>query len=148
MTRRLVFILIVLLFIPAVSDAQPVVFINAGSRANYGNHQELTIDAQGNCRYYLRDVNGVSKDSSFFSITRQQLDSFFQKANAVGFFQLNAKYDVGAVDGAGIYISMNSSGRKHSVQVLNTDVSAVNELIAWLNALLAPRQIRIYYGQK
>jgi hypothetical protein len=76
-----------------------------------------------------------------------QLDSFFRKAEATGFFSLNSRYDGGARDGAGIYISLNSSGRKHSVQLINTDVPAVNELITWLNGILASRRIRIYYGQ-
>lgn len=127
--------------------AQPVVYINAGSRASYGTYQELTIDANGRCSFYLRQINAATKDSAFFSITRQQLDSFFLKAEATGFFTLNNRYDEGARDGAGIYLSLNHSGKKHSVQLINTDVPAVNELIAWLNGILASRNIRIYYGQ-
>lgn len=57
-------------------------------------------------------------------------------------------YDVGLVDGAGILISLNSSGKKHMVQLKNTDVPQVNELITWLNRILQSRNIRIYYGQK
>lgn len=127
--------------------SQAVVFINAGSRASWGTNQELTIDDKGQCTYYLREVNGPVKDSSFFHITAAQLDSFFSKAGQVNFFGLNSKYDVGALDGAGIYISLNSSGKKHSVQLRNTDVPAVNDLVTFLNELLAPHKIRIYYGQ-
>ena len=128
--------------------SQPVVFINAGSRASYGNHQELLIDSKGAVRYYLRELNGATKDSSSFSITPQQLDSFFRKAEQIGFFTLNNKYESGAVDGAGIYISMNSSGKKHNVQLVNIDLPAINDLIGFLNTMLTPHRIRIYYGQK
>lgn len=128
-------------------QAQPIVYINAGSRASYGNYQELIIERNGHCSYYLRQMNAATKDSSFFTLSRQQLDSIFRKAEAAGFFNLNTRYDGGARDGAGIFISMNNSGRKHSVQLINTDVPAINELITWLNGILAARGIRIYYGQ-
>ena len=129
------------------SQAQPVVFINAGSRANYGNYQELIIYADGNSIFRQREVNGPVKDSSSFQLTKSQLDSFFMKADAVGFFSLQTKYDSGAADGAGIYISLNSAGRKHSVNIRNTDVAAINELVEWLNTILAAYNARIYYGQ-
>lgn len=128
--------------------AQPVVYINAGSRASYGNYQDLTIYADGTCVYSLRETNGERKDSSSFTISRSQLDSFFLKADQTGFFNLNARYDGGLADGSGILISLNNSGRKHSVHVINTDVPAINELINWFNTLLVEHRIRIYYGQK
>jgi hypothetical protein len=53
-----------------------------------------------------------------------------------------------SADGAGIYISMNSAGKLKSVHAVNTDVPAINELIGFLNNMLAPYRIRIYYGQK
>ena len=42
--------------------SQTVVFINAGSRAAWGNQQQLLVDAGGDARYYLREVNGPAKD--------------------------------------------------------------------------------------
>jgi hypothetical protein len=126
---------------------QTVFFVNAGSRASWGTVQELLIDVSGNCRYYLREVNGPVKDSSRFDITKQQLESLFAKAEESGFFNLNKIYNGGAADGAGIYISLNSSGKKHQVQLVNTDVPAVKDLIATLNTLLEPQKIIINYGQ-
>jgi hypothetical protein len=127
--------------------AQAVLFINAGSRAAYGDQQELTIDSKGNGRYYLRQVNGPVKDSVFFSISPQQLQSFFNKAETAGFFSLNNEYKGKAVDGAGIYISMNNAGKKHYVALANTDLLVINELVSMLNDILATYKIRINYGQ-
>ena len=127
--------------------SQAVLYINAGSRAAWGNNQELTIDHKGTCRYYLREVNGPIKDSSVFSITTQQLQSFFSKAEQSGFFGLKKKYDGKVVDGAGIYISMNSAGKKHQVSLVNTDQPVINELVTLLNTMLVPFNIRINYGQ-
>ena len=139
-----------LLFLLSVldSNAQPVIYINAGSRASYGNYQDLTIYADGSCFYSLRETNGERKDSSSFQNSKSQLDSFFLKAEQTGFFNLNARYDGGLADGAGILISLNNGGRKHSVHLINTDVPAINELINWFNTLLDVHQLRIYYGQK
>jgi len=139
---------IFLLLASFISSTQPVIFINAGSRANRGNNQELTIEKNGTAKYFLRQINGTALDSVFFKLTTSQLDSIFQKAESVGFFNLQANYQGGAVDGAGIYISMNSSGKTQSVNLNNTDVSAINELVTFLNAMLRPQRIRIYYGQK
>ena len=144
---KLIFILI-LLFTTFLASTQPVIFINAGSRANRRNHQQLIIEKNGAARFYLRQYNGTTLDSIFFNLTSNQLDSFFQKAESVGFFNLQTNYQGGAVDGAGIYISMNSSGKKHSVNLNNMDVSAINELVTFLNSMLRPQRIRIYYGQK
>lgn len=146
MKNLFVFLLCILL-LNLSGVAQPVVFINAGTRASYGQYQELLIDADGSCRFYLWQVNGVAKDSSFFNISRQQLDSFFRKAEQLGFFELKPKYDGGAVDGAGIYISMNYLGKKQVVSLINTDLPAISELVGWLNRVLLPQRIRIYYGQ-
>ena len=128
-------------------SAQVVIFINAGSRANHGQLQELFIEQNGNCRYRLSVVNGAVKDSASFSLSATQMDSIFRKANETGFFSLNNKYDGGKADGAGIYISLNHSGRKHAVELLNIDQPAVNQLVTLLNTILAPRNIRINYGQ-
>ena len=144
---KLIFILI-LLFTTFIASTQPVIFINAGSRANRGNHQELTIEKNGVSRYFLRQLNGSALDSISFNLSVQQLDSIFLKAESVGFFNLQTNYQSGAVDGAGIYISMNSSGKMHSVNLNNMDVSAINELVTFLNSMLRPQRIRIYYGQK
>lgn len=144
---KLTFILF-LVFGTFNASTQPVIFINAGSRANHGNHQELTIDKNGAVRYFLRQLNGTAIDSVKFNLTSQQLDSIFQKAESVGFFNLQNNYQSGALDGAGIYISMNSSGKMHNVSLNNIDVPAINELITQLNSMLRPQRIRIYYGQK
>ncbi len=127
--------------------SQTVVFINAGSRAAWGNQQQLLVDAGGDARYYLREVNGPAKDSIVFVLSALQLQSFFEKAEATGFFTLNTSYDGRAVDGTGIYISLNKSGRKHSVSLVNTDVPVINELISFLNRVLEPQKIVINYGQ-
>lgn len=147
MNRRTAILVCVFVLLSVSVQAQVVFFINAGSRTSYGDNQELMIDANGNARYYLRELNGPTKDSSQFNIGKTLLDSIFLKAQAVGFFNLNTRYDGGAKDGAGIYISMNNAGRIHSVHVINTDVSAINEFMNWLNTILASRRIRINYGQ-
>jgi hypothetical protein len=129
-----------------MAKSQVVVYINAGSRAHYGTTQELFIDANGQARYWKRNVNGPGIDSSVFNLTRPQLDSFFQKATQVGFFSLNATYEKSnLVDGSGILISVNHAGQKKSVSVRNQDLPAINELITWLNTILAPQRLRIYY---
>ena len=127
--------------------SQTVVHINAGSRAPYGTYQNLLIDISGQVSYQRREVSGAVKDSLVFSITKSQLDSIFSKAEQTGFFQLNNKYDGGFADGAGILIGMNSSGKKKTVQLLNTDIPQINELVALINRMLEPQKIRIYYGQ-
>ena len=148
MKKKLFFLIWCCCLLPLSLLSQVVFFINAGSRANYGNHQELTIDSKGNCRYVLREAGGRGKDSTSFSITSTHLDSLFRKADQVGFFNLNARYEDRSADGAGIYISMNSAGKLKSVHAVNTDVPAINELVSFLNNMLAPQRIRIYYGQK
>jgi len=127
------------------SSQAPVVFINTGSRAPYGTNQELTIGINGQCKYYLKEVNGPIKDSSSFSISATQLDSLFTKARQLGFFSLNNSYHSTKVDGGGVYISMNHNGDKKRVDVRNTDVPAINELMAWVNGMLAPRGISIKF---
>ena len=134
-----------ILYFPAAS--QTVIHINAGSRAPYGTYQNLLIDISGQASYQRREVSGTIKDSLAFSITKSQLDSIFAKAEQTGFFQLNNKYDGGFADGAGILIAMNSSGKKKTVQLLNTDIPQINELVALINRMLEPQKIRIYYGQ-
>lgn len=129
------------------AQSQVVLQINAGSRAPFGDYQSLLVNLNGECSYKLVTVNGPVKDSSRFTIAKSQLDSIFSKAEQIGFFQLNNKYDGGRVDGAGILIAMNSSGKKKSVQVLNVDVPQVNELVAFINRILQPQKIRIDYGQ-
>ena len=134
-------------FIATAARSQVVVQINAGSRALWGTNQNLFIDQKGHCQFYLSEVRGSVKDSSSFIIPVSQLDSFLAKAEQVGFFNLNDKYDGGLADGAGIFISLNSSGKKHSVDLLNKDLPPIHELITYLNIILAPHRIRINYGQ-
>lgn len=141
------FIIMFCCCISFAATSQAVLFINAGSRAAWGNNQELLIDAAGKGTYYLKEVNGPVKDSVVFNITTLQLQNFFSKAEELGFFNLNNNYNGKAVDGAGIYISMNSSGKKHYVKVTNTDQPVINELVTLLNTLLAGYNIRINYGQ-
>jgi len=147
MAKRLLFILFFCAVIVFCAQSQAVVYINAGSRALTGTTQDLVIFNNGQCRYVLSEVDGTVKDSSSFSITKQQLDSFFVKASQVGFFNLNNKYESNLADGAGIYISIDKNGQVKAVQLHNTDVSAVNELITWLNRILVPHKILINYGQ-
>lgn len=127
--------------------SQTVVQINAGSRAPWGTNQNLFIDKKGHCKYSLAEISGSVKDSSSFNISASQLDSFFAKAEQVGFFKLDSKYDGGYADGAGIFIALNSSGKKHSVDLLNKDIPPINELVDFLNRMLSVHKIRIYYGQ-
>jgi hypothetical protein len=147
MAKRHLYCFGIVFFFSLTAVTQPVVYINAGSRASYGNHQELTIDINGACRYYLREVNGRAKDSSFFSISKESLIGFLSFSEQSGFFSLKEKYESGAVDGSGIYISLNVSGKKHSVHLINTDEPVINRLTGKLNEILAAFQIRIYYGQ-
>jgi hypothetical protein len=127
--------------------SQTVVFINAGSRASWGYNQEIMINKNGNVSYYFREVNGPARDSSFFSLPPASLDSFFSKATQSGFFSLNRNYDGGALDGSGIYISMNNSGKKYSVNARNADVPAITEIVNWLNNLFSAHRIHINYGK-
>ena len=145
--KQKLFFLILCSCLSLAGTAQTVLFINAGSRAATGNQQELTIDSKGNGRYYLRQVNGPVKDSAVISIGQEQLQNFLSRAEAAGFFNLNNEYKGKAVDGAGIYISMNSNGKKHFVELANTDIPLINELITQLNSMLVPFHIRINYGQ-
>lgn len=128
------------------SSQAPVVFINAGSRAPYGTNQELTIWPNGQCRYYSKEINGPVKDSSVFSISIATLDSFFIKADQLGFFQLNLGYtNDKIVDGSGIYISMSYKSRKKRVDARNTNVPVIMELVEWLNRRIASNGIIIKY---
>ena len=134
------------LFISA--SAQLVVQIDAGSRAPWGDIQSLTIDNKGKCRYMKYDVStNAIKDSSSFFITEGQLQDFLKKADESGFFTLNKEYHRG-VDGAGIFIAINSNGKKNGVDLKNTDVATVNTLVAFLNNILQTKKIKIYYGQQ
>ena len=146
--KKLIFLAWCCCLLPLSLLSQVVFFVNAGSRANYGNQQELSIDTKGGCRYVLRELTGKAKDSLSFSFTSTQMDSLFRKAEQVGFFNLETTYKDSSADGAGVYVSMNSAGKLKSVNVVNTDVPAINELIGFLNNMLAPHRIRIYYGQK
>jgi hypothetical protein len=128
--------------------AQIVVQIEAGSRSPFGKNQSLTIDKKGKCHYLKFDVETqVVSDSATFTLTKAQVDSFFKKADEVGFYGLKKEYHFG-VDGAGIFIALSNSGKNNSVDLTNSDVPEINALIATLNGLLQPRKIKIYYGQK
>ncbi len=146
MTKKL-FTLLLASFLALSGSAQVVFFINAGSRAGHGQVQEILIDKSGNGSYRLREQNAGVKDSALFTLGPSQMDSLFREAEQNGFFSLNNKYDGGAADGAGIYISLNASGRSHAVELLNTDQPPVNRLVTLLNRMLTPRNIRINYGQ-
>jgi hypothetical protein len=146
MPIKFLFTVFLLCFFSFAVRSQAVVFVNAGSRAAWGDNQELTIYKNGNCRYALREVNGTTKDSSSFAITPQQLNSIFQKANELGFFSLNKEYKGTAVDGSGVYISMNNAGKKNHVSVVNISQPAIKELLNFMNELLASRSILISYG--
>lgn len=139
--------LLTLLLVFGAARAQLVVQIDAGSRAPYGYVQSLNIDAKGNCKYLKYNVeNGAVKDSASFKLTAAQLDTFFNKADVVGFYNLDSQYRNG-VDGAGIYIALSHAGKKQGVDVKNYNVPQVDELIAVLNNMLQAYKIRIYYGQ-
>jgi hypothetical protein len=142
---------IILIFIAGIfylpASSQTVIHINWGSRAPYGTYQTLLIDINGQVSYQRREVTGAVKDSLLFSMTKSQLDSIFTKAEQTGFFQLNNRYDGGFADGAGILVAINSSGKKKTVQLLNTDIPQINELVALINRMLEPQRIKIYYGQ-
>ena len=87
---------VLLLFLySAGMQAQAVLFINAGSRSSWGTNQQLTVNKNGRCSYYVSEVGGHVNDSSFFSISPAQIDSVLAKAREVGFFTLNARYDGG-----------------------------------------------------
>jgi len=135
------------LLLTCVTNAQVVIQVNAGSRASWGKNQELFIDLKGNCRYYLHEVSGKRLDSSSFMLSTVQVDSLLSRADRLGFFGLSERYDGGLADGAGIFISMNRNGKKHSVDLLNKDLPPVHDWVEMLNAYLAPRRIRINYGQ-
>ncbi|WP_106529992.1 hypothetical protein [Chitinophaga niastensis] len=135
------------IFIAITARSQVVVQVNAGSRALWGTNQNLFIDQQGHCQFYLNEVRGTVKDSSSFNIPVSQLVSFLDKAKQVGFFNLKNKYDGGLADGSGIFLSLNNSGQKHYVELLNKDIPEVHELVVELNTILAPHGIKINYGQ-
>ena len=147
MMRKLVVLFIFLNAFYAPALTQTVIHINAGSRASYGTYQNLLIDVSGQVSYQRREVNGAVKDSLNFNIAKAQLDSIFLKADQIGFFQLNDKYDGGFADGAGIFVAMRYAGKTKTVQLLNTDVPQINELVGYINRILEPQRIRIYYGQ-
>lgn len=145
MVRHFIFFLIFSTATAFAAQSQVVVYINAGSRTHTGTTQELFIDANGQCHFWLRNVNGPAKDSSVFNISKAQLDSFFSKAEELGFFNLNSTYESNKTDGSGILISLNYGGRKKSVHLRNIDQPVINQLVARLNEILAPQRIRIYY---
>lgn len=138
--------LVCCLYYSTATIAQPVVFINAGSRAPWGNMQELWINANGQCRYFLKEANGAVKDSSIFMLEAGQLDLFFLQAVKLGFYALPAMNDGGVNDGAGILVSMNDKGKKHRVQLLNTENQTIKALVDYLNGFLAIHKVIIFYG--
>jgi len=135
------------LFITVTAQSQVVIQVNAGSRAPYGTYQSLFIDRKGHCSFSLNEMSGKVLDSSFFNIPVSQVDSLLNNAERLGFFNLNERYNGDRADGAGIFISLDRSGRRHSVDLLNKDLAPVHTLVDQLNAVLAPHRIRINYGQ-
>lgn len=127
------------------SFAQVVLYVDAGSRAPWGNREELLVNKNGKVLYYLVNEKGDIVDSAITNITLQQITSFFQQASQNGFFKLDSIYDGGVADGSGIYMSMNDNGSMHHVSVLNTNVPAVTELLTLLKSMLEPKNIRIRY---
>jgi len=134
------------LLILATANSQAVFYLNAGSRAPWGDNQQLTIHQSGQALFILREVNGRAKDSISFNIPADQLNSIFQKAREIGFFGLEKNYDSDAKDGWGIYISLNDQGNKYQVSVKNIVQPAIKEFVTFLNNLLSTRNIRIRYG--
>ena len=133
---------------PVAAQKAPVlVQVNSGSRAPYGNVQDLTIDNRGQCIYYLTTVKGALIDSMRFNLRVTQVDSFLTGAVSLGFFKLRDQYKTGS-DGAGVYLSLNNKGSKHSVDVKNQSIPEVDQVVALLNRILQPHNVWIYYGQK
>ena len=147
MMKQLFSLLLVWGMLAQHARSQIVFQVNAGSRAPWGTNQNLLVEKSGHCTYSLTEVNGPVKNSSSFDIPLSQLDALLAKAEELGFFRLKDKYDAGYSDGAGIFIAMRSSGKKHSVQLLNMDIPQINQLVSYLNRILEPHKIHIYYGQ-
>lgn len=148
MIKRIISLLILWCMFTSHARSQIIFQVNAGSRAPYGSNQNFLIDTKGHCSYNVTDVNGPVSNAASFTITSSQLAALLAKGEELGFFKLKDKYDGGFADGAGIFIAMRSSGKSHSVQLLNTDVPAINQLVNYLNNnILDLHHIRIYYGQ-
>jgi hypothetical protein len=139
--------LLVLLLSSLCAFAQPVIYVNTGSRATWGHNQELTIQADGSASYARKQVNGQVEDQKAFLFGRASLDSLFQKADETGFFNLSREIRGEAQDGSGVYITIRSGDRTHTVHAVNSVVPGVEDWMNHLNRLLSVHGIRMYYGQ-
>ena len=128
-------------------SSQNVFQVNAGSRAPYGKYQNLVIDITGKCTFTFSEVNGKIIETSSFNITAAELNSLYGEAEKIKFFELNEKYDGGYSDGYGVFVAMRRGNRKHYVSLVNIEIPEINQLIKFLNNILKPHNIRIYYGQ-
>lgn len=147
MVKFFIYLFTFFIFIFNRINAQVILQVDAGSRAPWGIYQNLVMDAKGHCTYTRSKVNGPVLESSSFTITTQQMDALFSKADQVKFYQLKEKYDGGYSDGAGIFIALRRDGKNHHVDLRNTDIPEVNQWVALFNDILKPHKIRIYYGQ-
>lgn len=117
----------------------------AGSNAPWGKNQSLTINANGECKYILTEVEKGVIDSSSFTISHAQLNELYNIVQESHFFKLDKIYNSGDVDGTGLYLKVELSGKSHEVRIINEQVKEVKLIIDKLNIIMDTYQVHINY---
>ena len=141
----LLFFILCMPFLYASAQKNISMELYAGSNASWGYNQHLFIDAKGNCRYILTEVNKGVKDSSSFKLTQSQLNELNAVVQRVSFFGLDGVYKTNAVDGDALYIKITSAGKSHEVSLTNKHIKEMDEILDKVNELLSLKKIKINY---
>ena len=117
----------------------------AGSNAPWGTNQSLTIDANGNLKYELGEVNRGVKDSKTFMLSSTQLAELDEVIDQIRFFSLEPSYNSQSRDGTRLSVEITQSGKTHTVHWINIHTTETNTLLEKINKMLVNKGIIIQY---
>ena len=144
--KKILFLLFALAFSSAsFAQADFSMTVLAGSNAPWGETQYLHIDAKGKCFYRLSDARAGSKDSSSFTITKNELKQISDVITKAHFYSLKEVYDADMSDGSRLSIAITSGKKTHSVQLINEQLPEMTTLLDKLNSVAAAYKIHINY---
>lgn len=117
----------------------------AGTNASWGEGQYLSIDAKGNAKYDLSEVNKGVKDSLSFVVSPAQLNQLDEVVSRIQFFKLGASYNSQSRDGTRLSVEISNSGQTHTVNWINIHTNETALLVDKLNQILKDKGIIIHY---
>lgn len=110
-----------------------------GSKSPGSSYAWIHIDASGHAEFAVNRADTLTAaplDTMAFTLTGGQLDTLWQQIQNQGFFSLLPNYEnTAAIDGAITRITVTGNAANWTVNTLNTDVAAMDSIVAEINQL-------------